>query len=285
MIKLLSTIILILVIVLFPPAALAFVSQNAIPGDKIYPIKRGLEDVILKMASVNPNTQAWFSVNVSNRRFDESKALLLQGKDAEMSLNDLVTSTNIAASEINNLDSGKKTQLAADLTTSIGQYQTSLVAVQTQLSTQVTLKVSPSYSPTPAFSYSPTPSPSTSTPTSSPSAPATITIPTIPSTPIPTPSTIACPKIPSHACDPSDLTQCKYFDTPCDVPNGWINPDNNNADVIAIIKKQKEIQDTIDALNNTKNTLQTTHNSSGSRTSSSPSPKATSPFPNSSSKK
>jgi len=253
MVKILSTIVLILVVLLFPPAVLAFVSQNAIPGDKTYPIKRGLEEVILKVASVNPTTQAWFSVNVSNRRFDESKALLLAGKDANMSLTDLVTSTKVAAAEINNLDTSKKTQLAADLSSSIDQYQTSLTAVQTQLSAQVALKTSPTttynYSPAPTPSYSSTPAVIYTNPSPS--------VQTVQSTPVPvsSPDIVACPKIPSHACDPTDLTQCKYFNTPCDVPNGWINPDTNNLDVAAIIAKQKQIQDALDALNKTKGTL------------------------------
>jgi len=40
-IKLLSIICLVLAIVLFPPAALALVSNNAVPGDATYPIKSG----------------------------------------------------------------------------------------------------------------------------------------------------------------------------------------------------------------------------------------------------
>ena len=46
MIKLLSIICLVLAIVLFPPAALALVSNNAVPGDATYPIKRALEVAI-----------------------------------------------------------------------------------------------------------------------------------------------------------------------------------------------------------------------------------------------
>ena len=61
MIRLLSIITLILSIVLFPPASLALISNNAVPGDSIYPIKRFLEDGIYAVASITPGTKAWFS--------------------------------------------------------------------------------------------------------------------------------------------------------------------------------------------------------------------------------
>ncbi|MBI3485624.1 hypothetical protein HY025_01620 [Candidatus Daviesbacteria bacterium] len=53
MVKLLATFILILTIMLFPPATLAYISQNSLPGDRLYPVKRGLEDGVLWLASIS----------------------------------------------------------------------------------------------------------------------------------------------------------------------------------------------------------------------------------------
>lgn len=154
MVKLLSTIILILAIILFPPAALAFVSQNAIPGDSTYPIKRDLENVILKLASVNPVTQAWFSVNVSNRRFEESKALISQGKQADTTLNELVDQTTIAAQEVNQVpDSSQKQKLNEDLNQSISNY----IVTLSQQETNTTYIAIPTTQSPPTQTITPTP--------------------------------------------------------------------------------------------------------------------------------
>ena len=69
MIRLLSILTIILAIILFPPATLAVLSNNAVPGDAAYPIKRTLEDVIYAAASINPTSKAWFSAARSDRRY------------------------------------------------------------------------------------------------------------------------------------------------------------------------------------------------------------------------
>ena len=59
MARLLALATLILSLVLFPPATLAYLSQDAVPGDRMYPIKRGFEDVILTVTSINPWSKAF----------------------------------------------------------------------------------------------------------------------------------------------------------------------------------------------------------------------------------
>jgi len=143
-IKLLSVLILVLAIALFPPAVLAYVSQNAIPGDTTYPIKRKLEDGILLIASVNPSTKAWFSVEVSNRRFKESAALLSSGKDADQTLVELVSQTAVAQQDISHVSNdNQKQQLTADLNTNVSKYIVALSQTQTA-STQPSAQASAS---------------------------------------------------------------------------------------------------------------------------------------------
>lgn len=131
MIKLLSTICLILAIVLSPPAVLAVVSNNAVPGDLTYPIKRGLEDVIYAVASLNPATKAWFAGARSNKRYEEVTALLAQGKAADQTLNELVEQTQMAAIQINQVsDPAQKEKLVKELSNSISKYDAGLAEIQ-----------------------------------------------------------------------------------------------------------------------------------------------------------
>ena len=73
--KIISTFALIIMIVLFPPAALITVSQGAVQGDATYPIKRILEDGIFAVASLNSVSKAWFAAARSDRRFKEFTTL------------------------------------------------------------------------------------------------------------------------------------------------------------------------------------------------------------------
>lgn len=130
MVKLLSTISLILALVLFPPAALALISNNAVPGDATYPIKRTLEDGIYAIASLNPITRAWFSATRSDRRFKEFSTLIAQGKSASDTLDELVAQTQVAAEELKKVDDPiRKQELISQLSQSIDKYSQKLEAV------------------------------------------------------------------------------------------------------------------------------------------------------------
>lgn len=135
MTKLLSILTLILLIVLFPPSVLALISNNAVPGDVTYPIKRKLEDGILLIVSVNPATRAWFSASRSTRRFDEARILIAQGKQtAGASLEELVSQTEITAKQIDQIqDPIQKEQLKKQLVQSITQYNQGLNQIQKQI--------------------------------------------------------------------------------------------------------------------------------------------------------
>lgn len=132
--RLLTTLSLILALLLFPPATLALISNNAIPGDATYPIKRGLEDVIFAVASITPVSKAWFAAARSDRRFKEFSSLIAQGKDISQSLNDLVEQTDDAVKETTEVnDSTQKQQLIRKLEESVQQYDQGLSQVQQQL--------------------------------------------------------------------------------------------------------------------------------------------------------
>src|SRR5690349_17370946 len=127
MLKIISTIVAILVIAFFPPAALAFISQNAVPGERTYPVKRKLEDGILLVAGLRPEWKAAFSVTQSDRRLEETKTLITTGKSAYETLKELVNSTSVAESEINDVsDTYQRTQLQNNLNQSINKYESTL---------------------------------------------------------------------------------------------------------------------------------------------------------------
>lgn len=162
MIKLLSTICLILAIVLSPPAVLAVVSNSAVPGDLTYPIKRGLEDVIYAVASLNPTTKAWFAGARSDKRFEEVTTLLAKGKSADRTLQELVEQTQVAALQINQIsDPVQKDKMVRQLSDSITKYDVGLAQIS-QKSTQppVIVVEQPSLAPSaPAVSALPVSAP------------------------------------------------------------------------------------------------------------------------------
>lgn len=204
MVKFLSILSIILAIVLFPPAALALISNNAVPGDATYPIKRTLEGGIVKLASITPVTKAWFSVERSNRRFQETTVLIAKGGNFSKTLDELVDQTVVAAKEVAKVDSpAQKQELIAKLSASIKKYDEGLVKAEKQLEIS---HPAPATTPQPLVTTQPTTAPApTSAPqsTSTPqvAAPTSIPTPTLP-TPSPTPTqatpTQVTPVNPSH---------------------------------------------------------------------------------------
>jgi len=121
---------IILTIVLFPPALLAVISNNAVPGDSTYPIKRSLENIIVLAASINPNTKAAFSQTRSNTRYKEFSSLIAQGKQTSGTLNELVDQTDLAVSQLSQVtDPVEKAKLIAQLSVSIEKYDAGLQEV------------------------------------------------------------------------------------------------------------------------------------------------------------
>lgn len=182
---------LILSILLFPPAALALISNNAVPGDATYPIKRFLEDRIYDVASLNPTTKAWFSAARSDRRFKEFSTLIAQGKSASDTLNELVSQTDIAANELAKVeDPVRKQELVSQLSQFIDKYSQKL--------DEVSIGSQPPSSTTTPIPTVVSPAPSGSTLTPQPSE-----------TPRPVPSPTPAPSSPQAPVDQKDLDNAK----------------------------------------------------------------------------
>lgn len=154
--KIITALTLLLAILLFPPATLALISNNAVPGDTTYPLKRGLEDVIYAVASLNPTTRAFFAAARSDRRFEEIKTLVSSGRSVKDSLQELVIQTDIAVKQIQKVeDPQKKKELIANLKQSIEKYDQGLTQMQKSYEKY---QPQPTAAPVPISVTSPTPS-------------------------------------------------------------------------------------------------------------------------------
>lgn len=154
MLRIISILVLILFIVLLPPAVLAYASQDALPGEGLYPVKRKLEDIILSLSTINPTTKAWFALAYSRRRFQETTSLIDKKENtaASKTLTELVSQTQSVASQIKQVnDPTQKKQLSTELRNSVTEYKQGLDEAQKQLNQgSITLP-----SPTPEASLNP----------------------------------------------------------------------------------------------------------------------------------
>lgn len=129
--ELLGKVLVAVLIVLLGPTTAVVASQDSIPGDRTYPIKRGLENVVIGLASVSPRGKAFFSKDFSKRRFKETIAMAKQGKAATSSLPELVSQTQTASLDIQKIsDTNVKKQYAKDLSKQIDEYQSGLDKLQ-----------------------------------------------------------------------------------------------------------------------------------------------------------
>lgn len=192
MVALLSKLILVFSLILLPPTGLILISQNALPGESTYGIKRALENVIVSAFSLHPATKAYFRADFSNRRYKEVIAVVKKGNNNIETLVELVVQTKVAAKEIEKISDPKTKQVAQQkLEEQIVEYKKGLEEIQTtweKNETQAPIAVivpTPTSTPTPTIISSETTAIlPTTVPTSTP-IPTSTQIPPTP-TPIPT---------------------------------------------------------------------------------------------------
>lgn len=129
----LSKALIVLMLILLLPTGLVLASQDSLPGDRTYPIKRSLENIIISLVSVHPSTRALFTTNFSQRRFKEAVAMIKRNDDsaATISLVEMISQTREAAAEINKIsDPVVKKQLSEKLSKQISEYKQQLVSIQ-----------------------------------------------------------------------------------------------------------------------------------------------------------
>ena len=219
MVGLLSKLLIVIIVILAIPTGLVLISQDSVPGDSTYPIKKSLEGVIIAAASLNPVTRAYFNVDFAKRRYNETIKVVKRGDNNTQSLQDLVKQTRSAAKSINQIsDLSLKEQYKKDLRKQIVDYQSGLLSLQTDWeknakTTQPQITPAPTVSPTPRPTLAPTNAPTTPRPSQT-SAPTVTSAPTPASTstptPTPTPTSTPAPDN-STACatpDPKETASC-----------------------------------------------------------------------------
>lgn len=144
MVKLLSLLVLVLMLVLLIPTGLVIASQNSVPGETMYPIKRTLENTILIAVGITPWSKAYFQTSRSNSRYKEVRILLDRNENALTTLNELVAQTDDAASAIDNVSEGDRKELREQLIKQLEQYNVTLVAYQQKTTDQSSLATKPS---------------------------------------------------------------------------------------------------------------------------------------------
>lgn len=131
MLAILSKLVVVVMIVMLVPTGLVLASQEAIPGDVTYPIKRGLEGVIVSVSSLHPATRAFFHADLTKRRFKEAIALIRRGSDASNTLVELVSQTQTAVDIIDKIpDASAKRVYIENLSTQIVEYKVSLKKIE-----------------------------------------------------------------------------------------------------------------------------------------------------------
>ncbi len=127
----LGSLITALALVLLIPTTLILVSWNALPGERLYGLKRGLENVAFALTKDTPIATA-FSLKFTDRRFSEANILLAQ-KGSTIGYRLLVAEAKKTKDVIVEKND---TQSAAQLVQNIETYQKTIVEKKLALETQ-----------------------------------------------------------------------------------------------------------------------------------------------------
>ncbi len=207
-----------------PVTVLIFLSQNTVPGDMFYPIKRSMENVVLAAATVSPTTRAAFRTDLTTRRFDEAEKLLLGSSDIN-GLKEFVVEIQAAQEEVSAIsDPIKKQELQQKIQTSVIEYEKRLDAVKVKLVAREPrqLAIIATLTPTGSQTVSPTIEPTTiPLPTNTPFPVPTAKVgqPAIPTnTPVPLPTSTPKPPTPSKQTPSATPTPVPPTDVPTIAP-------------------------------------------------------------------
>lgn len=166
------------ILFLFMPATvLGYFSENSLPGQPLYPVKRGIEAVVLAVESVSPSAKSSYYQTLAQRRVSETSTLIAQAASSGdftnfaqtdgSSLNEIVFSIQQAQQSIQQIsDPVQKQQAEQQLTTSIQKYQTQLSQMNYTIEKHVIS--SPTPTPTPTQTTTQTITQTTPTPTPTP---------------------------------------------------------------------------------------------------------------------
>jgi hypothetical protein len=165
---------------LLPLTILIFLSQDSIPGDLFYPVKRSLENVVLAAASVNPATRAAFRTDLTETRFQEAQNLVVSKSNAS-GLTTFIDEVQSTKQEVVSLKNDTEREKAEEkLAVKIQEYQNGLSTLEAKTE-QTIIAYQFQTSPTPVLVPTSTPIPTVNPlPSSKPQSTPTLTpVPTL----------------------------------------------------------------------------------------------------------
>ncbi|MBI4282906.1 MAG: hypothetical protein HY663_00380 [Chloroflexi bacterium] len=111
-----------------------YASQNSLPGDVLYPMKIGSENVQLAL-TLDPESKARMSLKLAERRVEEVVAQSAQGRDVSAAAPEAISRhLDAAIKEIENLDEDKSRSLISQLSQSTINQQVALSQLLTESS-------------------------------------------------------------------------------------------------------------------------------------------------------
>jgi len=131
--KIISRSFTILVIILAFPATAIMASWNTIPGDFLYPVKRGLEKTALILMP-NQSLESELRLKLLDRRTTEVADSITRSPGNTQSLNELVAEAQAAENNTTELEPEQKTQTTAKLITKLTQTSQELESVKNTVS-------------------------------------------------------------------------------------------------------------------------------------------------------
>ena len=115
------------------PSFLVLASWNSLPGDALYGVKRGLEEVLLTLVSPSKDLSATVSVKYSERRFSEANSLLTEKhsivglayfeQQVQETQNQILAAPNVQT----------QNQLTTQMVNNLVSYQAQLETTKTQI--------------------------------------------------------------------------------------------------------------------------------------------------------
>lgn len=210
----------IVLFLLLPFTVLVLLSQNSLPGSFFYPVKRGMENVILAAASLNPATSVAFRTDLTKRRFSEAQTLLLTKLDTT-GLRGFVAEVYAMETQLATVrDPQEKARLQEKIDVALAQYQDQLQTVKTQIIAQ-----NQSFAPTPPPAGGPT---QQVFPTATPIVPTNTPVP-VPTTrqgqrPLPTNTSVPLPTAQPIVLSTSTPAQTRTAPTATRVPYPTATP-------------------------------------------------------------
>ena len=123
---------------LVPFVILGVFAEMSLPGEALYPMKRGIERLVLNIDSLNKSAQALYQIHLASSRFDEANKLLEVNYNPDQ-LAAFVNQVQDAKLAIEALPAGpQREQARAQLIASITTYQQALAKTQNKIESSLT---------------------------------------------------------------------------------------------------------------------------------------------------